>query len=87
MLQRRDPDSDDTPVNLVSLYDAMRFVNWLENGQPDGPQDATTTEDGAYTITPAGIAANSIVRNPGALYCAAERGRVVQGGSLRRREL
>ncbi|HVN40815.1 MAG TPA: hypothetical protein VMW19_21845 [Myxococcota bacterium] len=51
------------PVNYVSFYRALRFVNWLHNGQPVGAQDETTTEDGAYTITPAGIAANSIVRN------------------------
>lgn len=56
---------ENTPVNFVSLYDAMRFVNWLENGQHDGPQNSTTTENGSYTITPAGIAANSITRNPG----------------------
>ena len=31
-------------------------------------QNATTTEHGAYTLTPEGIVANSIVRNPGALY-------------------
>jgi len=54
------------PVNWVSFWDAVRFANWLHNGQPTGLQDDTTTEDGAYTITPAGIAANSITRNPGA---------------------
>lgn len=60
--------AEDQPVNFVSLYDAMRFVNWLHNGQPTGAQDASTTEDGAYTFTPAGIAANDIVLNPGALF-------------------
>ena len=29
------PGRANTPVNLVSLYDAMRFVNWLHNGQPE----------------------------------------------------
>jgi ELWxxDGT repeat protein len=43
---------EDQPVSFVSFYDALRFINWLHNDQPDGPQDATTTEDGAYTITP-----------------------------------
>lgn len=33
------------PVNFVSYFDAMRFVNWLENGQGTGG-----TESGAYTI-------------------------------------
>jgi formylglycine-generating enzyme required for sulfatase activity len=36
------------PVAYVSWYDAVRFANWLHNGQPEGTQDATTTEDGAY---------------------------------------
>ena len=51
------------PVVFVSFYDALRFANWLHNGQLAGAQDATTTEDGAYTITPQGIADNSITRN------------------------
>jgi hypothetical protein len=38
----------DKPVNYVSFWDACRFCNWLHNGQPSGPQGATTTEDGAY---------------------------------------
>ena len=52
-------------MNYVSFYDAIRFVNWLENGQPFGLQGTTTTEDGSYTITAAGITANSITLNPG----------------------
>jgi formylglycine-generating enzyme len=39
------------PVNFVSWYDAVRFANWLHNGQPSGVQDATTTEDGAYDMS------------------------------------
>lgn len=38
------------PVNHVSFFDAVRFVNWLHNGQPTGLQDITTTENGAYSI-------------------------------------
>jgi formylglycine-generating enzyme required for sulfatase activity len=38
------------PVNWISWYDTLRFANWLHNGQPVGPQGATTTEDGAYTV-------------------------------------
>jgi formylglycine-generating enzyme len=53
------------PVNYVSFWNAARFVNWLQNGQPVAPQGPTTTEDGSYTITPDGMAANTIVRNPG----------------------
>ncbi len=39
------------PVNYVSFFDAMRFVNWLHNGQPSGAQETNTTEDGVYTIS------------------------------------
>jgi formylglycine-generating enzyme required for sulfatase activity len=56
----------DTAVGFVSLYDAMRFANWLHHGQPAGAQDASTTEDGAYAITQPGIDANSIALEPGA---------------------
>jgi formylglycine-generating enzyme required for sulfatase activity len=35
----------DHPVMSISLYDAMRFANWLHNGQRDGD-----TETGSYTL-------------------------------------
>jgi formylglycine-generating enzyme len=35
----------DRPVNFVTYYDSIRFVNWLHNGQGQGD-----TETGAYTI-------------------------------------
>jgi sulfatase modifying factor 1 len=38
------------PVNYVGWGDCARFTNWLHNGQPTGPQDASTTEDGAYYL-------------------------------------
>jgi len=38
-------DMGDKPVNYVTWYDAIRFVNWLHNGQGSGD-----TETGAYTI-------------------------------------
>jgi hypothetical protein len=52
------------PVNYVSFYDALRFANWLHNGQPTGAQGNATTEGGAYTIMPDGIAANSFPNGP-----------------------
>ncbi len=53
----------DKPVNFVSFWDGLRFANWLHNGQPTGAQGPTTTEDGAYTLTPSGISNNSVMRN------------------------
>lgn len=60
-----DPAFVNRPVNYVSFWDACRFANWLHNGQPTGEQDASTTEGGAYTLTAAGISANTITRNEG----------------------
>jgi len=47
---RVEPDWANRPVNYVSWGDAARFCNWLTNGQPTGPQDANTTEDGSYYL-------------------------------------
>jgi formylglycine-generating enzyme required for sulfatase activity len=44
------PDFAERPVNYVSWGDAVRFANWLHNGQPTGVQDLTTTEDGSYFL-------------------------------------
>lgn len=41
----------DKPVNNVSFLDALRFANWLENGQPSGMQNETTTEKGSYDLS------------------------------------
>jgi len=40
----------DRQVNSVSWGDAARFANWLNNGQPTGAQDLSTTEDGSYYL-------------------------------------
>jgi formylglycine-generating enzyme required for sulfatase activity len=53
-------------VNYVSWYDAIRFANWLHNGQGSGD-----TETGAYTLlggTPTPINGVSITRNSGATW-------------------
>jgi sulfatase modifying factor 1 len=54
--------NDDLPITYVSLYDSLRFANWLHNGKPSGDQDETTTEDGAYTLL--GTNPASVIRNP-----------------------
>jgi formylglycine-generating enzyme required for sulfatase activity len=54
------------PVVFVSLYSAMRFCNWLQNGQGNGD-----TETGAYTLfggTPVPNNPDAIKRNPNATY-------------------
>ena len=56
------------PITSFSFYDALRFANWLHNGQPTGAQNASTTEDGAYTFTgPTTVGA----RKAGALFALA----------------
>lgn len=38
------------PASFVNWGDAVRFANWMHNGQPSGAQDVTTTEDGSYYL-------------------------------------
>jgi formylglycine-generating enzyme required for sulfatase activity len=45
-----DGDSADRPITYVSWLDAARFANWMSNGQPSGPQNNRTTENGAYNL-------------------------------------
>jgi sulfatase modifying factor 1 len=51
------------PVTDVSFWDTTRFANWLDNGQPTGAEGPGTTETGTYTLTPTGIANNTVTRN------------------------
>ena len=53
------------PITYITIYDAARFCNWLENGQPTGDEKATET--GSYTLT--GDQNAPLVRNEGAKYC------------------
>ena len=53
------------PVVYVSFYDALRFANWLNNGQGSG-----STETGAYTLlggTPTPSNGPTVTRNLGAI--------------------
>jgi formylglycine-generating enzyme required for sulfatase activity len=57
---------ENMPVVAVSWYSAIRFANWLHNGQGSGD-----TETGAYTLlggTPTPSNGLSITRNTGALW-------------------
>ncbi len=57
---------ENKPVMEVTWYDAIRFANWLHNGQGSGD-----TETGAYTLlggTPIPSNGDSINRNPDATW-------------------
>ena len=56
------------PVNFVSLWNAMRYANWLHNGRPGGGQDESTTERGAYTLDGETGEGRSVGRNDDARY-------------------
>ena len=58
------PDWANRPVNLVSYWSALRFANWLNNGQGEGD-----TETGAYTINGyTGFDQAPIIRNSNAKW-------------------
>jgi formylglycine-generating enzyme required for sulfatase activity len=55
---------ENMPVNHVSFYDALRFANWLNNGQGNGD-----TETGAYALlggTPEPSNGSTVSRDAGA---------------------
>ena len=60
--------SGDRPVTYVSLFDAARFANWMQNGQPTGAQNASTTEAGAYTLGRTMGPFDLITKTPGATF-------------------
>ncbi len=63
------PGRENNPVVYVSFWDSLRYVNWLHNGMPTGAQDASTTEDGAYTLNGVTNPVNgTVARNPGATW-------------------
>lgn len=57
---------EDWPVNFVSFYDAIRFANWMNNGQGAGD-----TETGAYALiggTSVPSNGSTLTRNLGAAF-------------------
>jgi formylglycine-generating enzyme len=56
-------DRGNFPMTEVTYWDTVRFANWLDNGQPKGAEGAGTTETGTYTLTPTGIANDTVTRN------------------------
>ncbi|HKQ47365.1 MAG TPA: SUMF1/EgtB/PvdO family nonheme iron enzyme [Phycisphaerae bacterium] len=64
------PGYENRPVSYVSFGDALRFANWMHNGQPTGAQGPTTTEDGSYFLNGATSLAAllAVTRKPGATW-------------------
>lgn len=58
------------PVNYILWRDAARFANWMSNGQPTGGENASTTEEGSYTLDGAMSAAavGAVTRNTNATW-------------------
>lgn len=65
---------EDLPFNAWTYWRALKFANWLDNGQPNacdgGPnptsQNPATTEDGSYTLTGLDLTTTPVLpRNPG----------------------
>ncbi|HLB34918.1 MAG TPA: hypothetical protein VJK54_11890 [Chthoniobacterales bacterium] len=55
---------EDMSIAQVNLLNQARYCNWLENGQPAGPQSEKTTEDGVYTLKGDKV----VVVNPNTTY-------------------
>lgn len=72
------------PVNYVSFFDGMRFVNWLENAQPTG---GSGTESGVYTIGSGlnetrALGATYFIPSEDEWYKAAHHQPTAQGGDM-----
>ena len=63
-------DRANRPVNAVSPSDAMRFANWLTNGQPGGLKSTSVTDSGSYDFTNANapFQSSAMIRDPGAIF-------------------
>lgn len=55
------------PVTPVSWFNAARYCNWLHNNRPNGNQDLSTTEDGAYFLN-GSVTGNAAPKKSNALY-------------------
>ena len=65
----KSPTAGGQPVNWVSVYDAARFVNWLNNGAPTSVAPGSVNSiinAGAYTLTNVENPGTALVRNVGA---------------------
>lgn len=61
------PNMGNKPITSVSWFNAARYCNWLHNNKPNGSQNSSTTEDGAYTLNNA-MSGSVPVKNNNANY-------------------
>jgi formylglycine-generating enzyme required for sulfatase activity len=54
--------SANRPITYITWLEAARFANWMANGQPNGAQTTSTTENGAYNLNGA-TSGNAAVKN------------------------
>lgn len=54
------------PMRYLTWFDVARYCNWLHNNKKSGYPDASTTEDGAYSLY--GTTTSIISKNPGAKF-------------------
>ncbi len=66
VIQDAHGDRGDFPIVYVSLYQAARFCNWLQNRNTPGLVGIAVTETGAYTLD--SKSSGRIARNPGAVW-------------------
>ena len=52
------------PISYVNAFNALRYCNWMSNGQPVGSQDSMTTENGTYAISGTSIQFSRNTTNP-----------------------
>jgi formylglycine-generating enzyme required for sulfatase activity len=62
------PGRGSHPVTRVTFPDAVRFANWMNNGQLVGPEGPSTTEDGSYLLSQAIVSNGTVTRKPGAVW-------------------
>jgi formylglycine-generating enzyme required for sulfatase activity len=62
---------ENLPVNYVSFYDALRFANWLHNGQPVGAQGPATHRVGRVRDHRAGDRGQLDRGSPNAIFALA----------------
>ncbi len=76
------PGREGHPVTYTSQFDAMRFINWLHNGQGDGATESGVYEFGSQRLATRAEDARYFLPTRAEWYKAAYYQRADQGGDL-----